>query len=268
MLTDAHVHFAALEGYDPGFPERFAASGAAAVAACHDEREWAWTRALLAGGRAGARFAASLGIHPQAVTPDGRAMGLAPLVEGLAAAGELAAIGEAGFDFFGDAPNLARDAANEAAQREAFEFQLGLAERTGTPLLAHVRKATDLAFEYAPRLARLGAVVFHSWAGTPLEALSMLRRGVEAYFSFGAVLLNGHKRAIETARTVPEERLLVETDAPWQPPRGFGFCAPEHAGLVMDALAAIRGKSRSELEERVAGNFARAYPRAASLVGG
>jgi TatD DNase family protein len=187
-------------------------------------------------------------------------MELAASVEEVARSGILAAIGEAGFDFFGDRPERVRNDENERAQREAFEFQLQLATDLGLPLLVHARKATDLLFEYARALRGPPSVVFHSWSGNEAEAKALLRRGVNAFFSFGTTILNGHKRAMEACRALPDGTLLAETDAPWQPPRGRDFCRFEHLDLVLDGMAALRGEPREEVEERVALSFARAYP--------
>jgi TatD DNase family protein len=279
MLTDAHLHLADLLERDPGFPERAAGVGPwLGCAASHDEPEFAVTESLaarLAGRPAEPSAAAGLrdgdprprailsfGIHPQwAVWKN------ADFLASLAASGRIAAIGEAGFDFFGDRPERVRNEANESAQRTVFEYQLDLAVSRGLPMVLHLRKATDLAFEYAPRLGRLPAAIFHSYSGTAREAESLLARGIEAYFSFGATILNGHKRAIEACANVPADRLLSETDAPWQPPRGEEFCRLEHIGRVVEGMAAIRGAAPEALEERLEGNFRRAYGLGAGSAG-
>jgi TatD DNase family protein len=267
MLTDAHIHLANLLDRDPGFPERI--SGPEGIgpswkccAASHDADEWEGTEALRARLPP---FVSSFGIHPQAV-----GWKHADLLSSLAAAGRISAIGEAGFDFFGDRPERLRDEANEGAQREAFEFQLELAERSGLPILLHLRKAMDLAFAYAPRLKRLRAAVFHSFPGSPSDAASMLARGVNAYFSFGAPILNGNKRAAAACASVPIERLLSETDAPWQPPkRGTASsgargadgdsCRAEDIALVTAGMAALRGLRSEEIEALLRSNFDQAF---------
>ncbi len=270
MLTDAHLHLADLAGRDPSFPEAAPAPWLG-CAASHDESEFAASEALAARLAAGSgptasgaarRAILSFGIHPQqAVWKD------ADFLASLAASGRIAAIGEAGFDFFGDRPDRVRNEANEGAQRAVFEYQLDLAVSRGLPMVLHLRKAMDLAFAYAERLRRLPAAVFHSYMGTAREAESLLARGIEAYFSFGAPILNGHKRAIEACAAVPAERLLSETDAPWQPPRGEEYCRLEHIGRVVDGMAAIRGAAPEALEERLEGNFRRAYGLGAGSAG-
>lgn len=251
MYLDAHIHFADLLEKDPGFPARYAAGPYSGCAASHAEEEFLATEALR--GR-GLRFVSSFGIHPQWPV-----WLHADFLSRLAAEGRIAAIGEAGFDFFGDRPERVRGPENEAVQRAVFEFQLELAERTGLPLLMHLRKASDLLFSYSRRLARLSAVVLHSYPGTAGEAEALLGRGVNAYFSFGAAVLNGHKKAAEAAARVPAERLLSETDAPWQPPRGSAFCRFEDIAQVAAGLARLRGLPEEELLPILEANFRAVY---------
>lgn len=255
MLTDAHLHLVDFTESVPTFPEEATGLAWSGCAASHGAAEFASSELLRARlAAAGLPCLACLGIHPQGLTWEH-----ASLLEGAAASGAIDAIGEAGFDFFGDSPRLVRDTTNERAQREAFEFQLALAERFGLPLVLHLRRAMDLAFEYAPRLKRLPAAVFHSYSGNAVEAQSLVKRGVNAYFSFGAVLLNGHKRAIEACAKAPADRLLSETDAPWQPPRAAPWRALGDIALVVRAMADLRGQDPRALERELSANFARAY---------
>ena len=76
----------------------------------------------------------------------------------------------------------------------------------------------DLLLGYGPRLKRLPAVIFHGWPGRYQDAQALLKKGIPAYFSFGTTLLRSAKHAIETCSSLPAERILSETDAPWQPP--------------------------------------------------
>jgi len=288
MYSDAHLHFLDLEGRDPGFLPRFASGPYLACAASHDEAEFGATLDLIRRAEAGlvaaradgsatgsvtgggafeggglggcggsslaARTVLSFGIHPQsAVWKD------ADFLARLASEGRIGAIGEAGFDFFGDRPERVRNPENERTQVAVFEYQLGLAELRGLPIVLHVRKAMDLVFAYAKRLARLPAVVLHSYSGTAREGADLLARGVPAYFSFGAAVLNSHKRAIEACTLLPEERLLSETDAPWQPPRGSAFCRFEAIADIAAGMARLRGADPDALRAALGANFRRAY---------
>jgi TatD DNase family protein len=272
--ADAHIHLADLLGRDPDFPERISVdilSGKSRIAvpkresdshavywsrwvccaASHDESEWEKVEALRSRLPP---FVSSFGIHPQwAVWKN------ADFLARLAAEGKIAAIGEAGFDYYGDRPERVRNAENEGAQRAIFDFQIELAERSGLPLLLHLRKAMDMAFAYAPRLRRLRAAIFHSYSGTPREAESLLAKGVNAYFSFGAPILNGNKRACAACASIPADRLLAETDAPWQPPRGGEFCRAEDLATIVEGIARMRDVGSERLGEAIEKNFRSAY---------
>jgi len=251
MLCDAHMHAPVLAERDPGFPERFRAGPYRACSAAHSGPEM---DANLALRNSGLDLLLSFGIHPQWTV-----WTWADSLAELARAGTIAAIGEAGFDFFGDAPERVRNPENLAAQRAAFEYQLGLAERYGLPLILHIRRALDLAFEYSARLKRIPAVVFHSWSGPLREAEALLARGVPAFFSFGAPIRNGNRKARESCARLPAERVLLETDAPYQPPRGFEFCAIEHLALIRDEAAGLRGIPPEAVEESTEAAFAAAF---------
>ena len=267
MLADAHIHLACLLARDPTFPERLAEREAAlgggdksplwtCCAASHDASEWELSESLRSRLPP---FVASFGIHPQwAVWKN------ADFLASLCVERRIAAIGEAGFDFFGDVPERVRTSENEATQRAVFEYQLGLAHKHGLPMLLHLRKAMDLAFEYAPALKRLPAAVFHSFSGSPRDAQSLLARGVNAFFSFGASILNGNKRAAASCASVPADRLLAETDAPWQPPRSDVFdperyCKAEDLAPVVAGIAALRKIGITEIEPLLAANFRKAF---------
>jgi len=260
-VADAHIHLVDLLDRDPGFPERIAARageggyGWTCCAASHDEPEWERSEILRARLPP---FVSTFGIHPQwAVWKN------ADFLARLAAERRIAAIGEAGFDFFGDRPERVRNADNEGAQRAVFEHQLDLAERFDLPILLHLRKAMDMAFLYAPRLRRLPGAIFHSFSGTTRDAESLLAKGVNAYFSFGAPVLNGNKRAASACASVPAERILAETDAPWQPPAraagGGDFCRAEDLEPIIEGMARIRGVGAERLAESVGRNFRVAY---------
>ncbi|MDR3020388.1 MAG: TatD family hydrolase [Treponema sp.] len=168
----------------------------------------------------------------------------------LAAGGRLSAVGEFGFDLFN-----AGFKETEAWQDRVFNAQMEIALRYNLPVVLHVRRAIHKIFAATKDLAKCKAVVFHSWSGTLEEGNSLLRRKVNAYFSFGAQVLNGHKKAQRSCALIPAERLLTETDAPFQPPRGKPFSSWEDLPLIIDAIANFRGVDANELETRIEENF-------------
>ena len=251
VYSDAHLHLVDLEARDPDFAAKITALDWRGAVVAHDIAEFERSEALRKGLRP---TLAGFGIHPQGLRSD-----TADYLGSLAANGRIAFIGEAGFDFFGDRPERVRNDGNLRAQREAFEFQLALAEKTGLPLLVHARKATDILQGYAPRLRKLSSVIFHGWPGRLVDAESFLRKGVEAYFSIGTPLLRGAAHAIECCTALPADRLLAETDAPWQPPPGHAWTGADAIVQVSEAVGGIRGLSPEETGPLLRANFQKAF---------
>jgi TatD DNase family protein len=191
-------------------------------------------------------------------------MAEANTLESLARNGELAAIGECGFDFFGDRPERVRNEETERVQRAVFDFQLELAARYGLPLVLHMRKANDLLFSYAKAFNKLPGLILHGWTGPANEALDFLRRCAGARFSFGTSILNGNKKSRESAARLPLSALLIESDAPFQPPREAplpgarlvrAYASFEDLPLISRELARLRDMPVEALEEALYANF-------------
>jgi len=265
VYVDAHFHADDLASIDDGFPRTYRSLSVLGLASVHSAAGLEATHRIMANA---GPFLVSFGLHPQSPVMD-QAEGLAKQ----AAAGTIAAIGECGFDFYGDIPVCVRNAENERTQRAVFEFQLELALRHNLPLVLHMRRANDLLFEYARRLAPLPAVVLHSWPGPDNEALDFLARCPHALFSFGNAIVNGNKKARMSAAALPLSALVTETDAPYQPPRGpappgsTGFRRPlaraystvADLPLIVTELASIRGQSSKSIEAAVEQNFREAF---------
>lgn len=245
------MHLADIKARDPKFMLDLPHSEWRGAVVAHDMAEFEISEALRASLPP---TIAGFGIHPQGIRWD-----TADFLCALAENGKIAFIGEAGFDFFGDRPERIRNEENLRAQREIFEFQLALADRRGLPLLIHTRKAMDLMLGYGPKLKRLPAVIFHGWPGHLQDAQALLKKGIPAFFSFGTTLLWSAKHAIETCSSVPLDRLLSETDAPWQPPPGEAWTNPGQIAAVVASIARIRNLSEDEMLEHLAENFAAAF---------
>ncbi len=178
----------------------------------------------------------SFGLHPQAPFDGERDFAeRLDFLESLLRERRVQAVGECGLDFF--TPEFS---ANRAAQEKAFAAQLELAARHSVPVIVHARKATQEIFASAAALKKVPAVVFHSFAGTLIDARSLLEKGVNAYFSFGKPLMNGAKKAILCARSLPLERLLFETDAPYQTLKGERFTSPAEIADVYQTAFELR----------------------------
>ncbi len=173
----------------------------------------------------------SFGIHPQEPI-----LTHFDFLLGLARARRIQAIGECGFDLFNDGFRQTLD-----RQKNAWALQLELATETGLPIVVHCRKALHLVFADTKSLKRVRAVVFHGWPGSPIEARSLLDKGVNAYFSAGKGLLRGDRSLIETVRALPASRLLTETDAPWMRDRNQAYTSPSEISAVASRAAEIAG---------------------------
>jgi TatD DNase family protein len=206
------------------------------------------TRAVEIAERYG--FACSGGVHPhQARLFDDRAE---DLLRGLARERRIAAIGEIGLDFHYD--YSPRD-----AQDDAFRRQLRLAHEVGLPVIVHTREAdaeTALILEHEEADEIGGAI--HCFTGGRELAERALVLGFCISFS-GIVAFPRAAGIQEVARTVPIERLLVETDAPFlaPPPHRGKRNEPAFVVEVARRVAELRGMALEDLAEAVSGNFRR-----------
>ncbi|MCR5045280.1 MAG: TatD family hydrolase [Treponema sp.] len=199
----------------------------------------------------------SFGLHPQEPLLENL-----DFLEGLLKERRIQAVGECGLDFF------TKDfLANKEAQDKAFDAQIELAARFKIPALIHARKAMQEIFERAQKLKELPSVIFHSFAGSPMDALSLLNKGINAYFSFGKPLMNGNKKAISCVRSLPMDRLLFETDAPYQSLKGEVATSPNEIADVCQTAFEIRNSglqfearpSFASFSAAIEENFSRAY---------
>ena len=197
-------------------------------------------------------FPASAGVHPH----EARLATSAAFDElrGLAREGRLVAIGEIGLDFHYD--HSPRD-----TQREVFRAQVRLARETGLPVIIHTREADD---ETATLLEEEGAGeaggVIHCFTGGRELARRALALGFYVSFS-GIVAFPKAELIHEVAKSVPLERLLVETDAPFlaPPPHRGKRNEPAFVSEVARKLAALRGVAIETIGTAGSENFRRLF---------
>ena len=214
MILDAHFHLKQLLEISPEQADFIKENNFSGFCSCRTLEEVKFVENFIAKNSETAdKLKISFGIHPQA--PDEKEL---KTLEKLISENRIAAVGEIGLDRFNE-----EFAKTIGLQKKLFVIQLETAEKAGLPVILHIRKAIQEIFEQIRILKKLKKVVFHSYSGTAEEAISILNHGVNAYFSFGNALLNGHKKAVETVRILPEERILTETDAPYQPKKGENF---------------------------------------------
>ena len=272
MASDAHAHPYDLARLESDAETERRLLGIACAASAWHEEEFLFNERLAAAAVSDGAPPVVLcfGVHPQLPAakgetdgPNATAASLA-FLRSLVAANRLAAIGEAGFDLFhGPGEDGFRE--TEPLQDDLFRAQLDLAMGARLPMVLHLRRAMHKVFAYDRELSALPAVIFHSYSGTLREAEALLQHGVNAYFSFGTVICLNHKRAMEACAVLPAERLLLETDAPYQPLRGAGLSSWRDISSVIAAAARLRAASGlpkadpEELEATVDQNFRRAY---------
>ncbi len=189
------------------------------------------------------------GMHPQLPLLEN-----ADFMEELLRAKRIIGIGETGFDLF--TPELK---AKLKAQEEAWQTSIALATRYSVPVVVHDRKALDFIFRDSKKLKLLPAVVFHSFAFGPREALSILQHGIHAYFSFSKQILNGNKKSRSCVAELPLDRLLLETDAPYQTLKGEERTSPFEIRRVYREATSIREMELEELASALQENFTAAY---------
>ena len=223
-LFDAHFHYAVCKemGLElPAFEEGISWQG---ISCAHSIREFEIQK------EAPSSVIQAYGLHPQNAANE-NIKESAAFLEGLLSKNLISFIGEAGFDYFTQEFKNAMD-----LQEEIFNIQLDLALQYKKPLVIHCRKANHKLFEYSKELKKLPEVLFHSFMGPAAEARSLLEHGINGYFSFGKQLLNGNKKAIECVKQLPPERVLAETDAPFQYLKGEKFTAPSEIVRVYQAM--------------------------------
>jgi TatD DNase family protein len=163
------------------------------------------------------------------------------------------AIGEAGFD-------LHYEHSPRAAQEEAFRAQVRLAHESDLPLVIHSREAWDDTFRLLEDEGVPLRTVFHCFTGGLTEARRALDLGAHLSFS-GIVSFRGADDVRAAAVVAPEDRVLVETDAPYLAPvphRGRPN-EPAYVPFVGAALAAARGVTVEAIAETTAANARRVF---------
>ncbi|MGB3492235.1 MAG: TatD family hydrolase [Elainellaceae cyanobacterium] len=166
------------------------------------------------------------------------------------------AIGETGLDFF--------KAENCQSQLDAFTAQLRVAVDLNLPVIIHCR---DAALQAAQLLRNFcdsyGSVqgVMHCWSGTMEETQWFLDLGFYISFS-GIATFKNAKQVHDSARLVPDERLLIETDCPFLAPvphRGKGRNQPSYVRHVAERLAELRNVSVEAIAAQTSTNALRLF---------
>jgi TatD DNase family protein len=185
-------------------------------------------------GREG--FHASCGIHPH----DASTLNSESIDSMRALSKDVVAIGEIGLDYY-------RDLSPREVQGNAFRMQIELARDLDLPIIVHIRNAHAAAMEILNELGGSYRGVMHCFSGGVEDAADALRLGF--YISFSGSITFRPAEFAEVVKFVHENRLLIETDAPYLAPvphRGKRN-EPGYLPSVAEKVALFRGWSLEDV---------------------
>jgi TatD DNase family protein len=247
-VIDSHCHLDTCKPSDDELVERARSVGVRRIATVGMDDES--IQRALASANAYEEVVAIVGRHPNAAEGF-QARDIEP-IERAAEDPRVRAIGETGLDYY-------RDYAPREDQMRAFEAQVELAKRRGLPLVIHTRAAEDDTFGVLREQAEGVTVIMHCFSA-PTRVEECVERGWLCSFA-GNVTYPKATDLQAAAREVPEELLLVETDAPYLSPQPVRGKPNEPANVVRTAeyVAELRGTTYAELEAAVERNAARVF---------
>ena len=263
---DTHCHLDAPE-FDPDRDAVRQQARALGVVHCVlpavERGNWDVVRALA--HRHGDSYA--LGIHPLC-TPTAGDDDLDALAQALQQHRDdprLAAIGEMGLDFF--VPGL-----DPARQERFYRGQLQLARRFDLPVILHVRRSADKLLKGLRELPVPGGIA-HAFNGSLQQAQAFIGLGFKLGFG-GAMTYDRALQLRRLAAELPEDALVLETDAPDIPPHWLyataaereagapqGRNAPGELPRIAAVLAGLRGVPLAQWAQQVRDNTLQALPR-------
>ena len=162
------------------------------------------------------------------------------------------AIGEIGIDYHYE--DIPRD-----LQLKAFRMQMELARELGLPVIVHEREAHEDGMAVVREFPDVTGV-FHCYSGSAEMARQLVDKGWYIGFT-GVLTFKNARKAIETAASIPIDRIVLETDCPYMAPvphRGKRN-DPGYLGYMAEKLAEIRGMSLEEIHEITYENGKRLY---------
>ncbi|MGW4245551.1 TatD family hydrolase [Nocardia sp. NPDC004722] len=257
-LIDAHTHIDACGATDPesvaALVDRARAVGVREIVTVADDLEAA--RFAVQAANWDDRVYAAVALHPtRANHLDDAAKAE---LEQLAADPRVVAVGETGLDYYW--PGKLDGCADIEDQVEGFRWHIDLAKRLGKALMIHNREAdhdllTVLLDEGAPE-----TVIFHCFSSDANMANACVEEGYVLSFSGTVSFKNAHELR-EAAKLVPDELILVETDAPFLTPHPFRGAPNESYMLpyTLRALAEIRDQDPVQLAKITTANARRVY---------
>jgi TatD DNase family protein len=255
-LVDSHCHLD-FDGLAERLPEVLARADAAGVrlmvTICTRVKQF---DRILAIAEAHEQVYCSVGTHPHNAGEETDVT--AEHLVRLARHPKVIGIGEAGLDYH-------YDFSPREAQAASFRVHCEAARVTGLPLIVHSREAEDDTARILEEEMGKGPfkVVLHCFSSK--RALAERGLAIGAYVSFSGILtFKGAEEIRDTARIVPVDRLLVETDAPYLAPtphRGKPN-EPAYTALTLECLAELHRMSKDEMATVTSDNFFRLFEKA------
>ena len=256
MLIDSHCHleYKGLVEDQPSVLNRARAAGVGGFLSI-STRQREWDQVIATAARESDVWA-SVGIHPHEA--DGHAdLGEAALLAATAHP-KVIAIGETGLDYY-------YDHSDRETQKALFRRHISVARQTGLPIIIHTRDAeADTAAILADEMEQ-GAfpALIHCFTASAEFARTVLDLGLTISLS-GIVTFKNAKDLQAIAAELPEDRILVETDAPFLAPvphRGQ-VCEPAFTADTARFVAGLRGVEPEALAETTTRNFSRLFAKA------
>ena len=186
------------------------------------------------------------GVHPHHAAD--YTAGSDALIRRLAAEGRIVAVGECGLDYF-------RNFSPRDAQLSAFRAQLDIAADTGLPVFLHQRDAHDDFVEVLePMLPKLSRAVAHCFTGEHESLREYLAMGL--YIGVTGWICDERRgtHLKEIVPAVPDDRLMIETDAPYLLPRTIRPKPPTRRNepMYLPEVLRVVAEARGQSEEHVA----------------
>ena len=257
MLIDSHCHleYKGLVEDQAGVLARARSAGVGGFLSISTrQREW---DQVIATAERESDVWASVGIHPHEA--DGHAdLGEAALLAA-AAHPKVIAIGETGLDYY-------YDHSDRETQKALFRRHISVARETGLPIIIHTRDAEGDTAAILSEEMEQGAfpALIHCFTASADFARTVLDLGLTISLS-GIVTFKNAKDLQEIAAQLPEDRILVETDAPFLAPiphRGR-TCEPAFTADTARFVAGLRGQTPEALAEITTRNFFKLFGKAA-----
>ena len=194
---------------------------------------------------------ASVGTHPDSADEVDDAV-LEQYRQMVAAHPKVKAIGEIGLDYYYE--TIPRE-----IQQKAFRLQMELARELQMPVIVHERNAHDDGMRIVKEFKGVTGV-FHCYSGSAEMARQLVDMGWYIGFT-GVLTFKNARKAVETAESIPLDRIVLETDCPFMAPEPFRGKRndPGYLFRMAERLAEIRGISVEEVRSITTENGKRLY---------